>query len=246
MRPGARRAHLDYARLAAGEGASLFFDRFVRCGAAGWPGEALRRYPGLAGWRGVPGLKESLRRLAGCDADLPVLVAGRSAVLMKFAAHLLSYRCQNVLVTDLGWPAYHDTLEAACRHGIRQVTVVPLREALLASEWTEEEAVERVRQAFLRERCDGLFLSAVSNLGVRLPVERIVRAARATSAVRFVVVDGAQAFCHVPVHLDEGCCDLYLAGCHKWLGACHPLGIAVLGRRESRAFIEAAAAVLVR
>jgi len=90
------------------------------------------------------------------------------------------------------------------------------------------------------------FLSAVSNLGVRLPVERIVRAARATSAVRFVVVDGAQAFCHVPVHLDEGCCDLYLAGCHKWLGACHPLGIAVLGRRESRAFIEAAAAVLVR
>src|SRR5690242_4419726 len=110
MGPGARRAHLDFARLAGTEGASPFFERFVRYGAADWPVAAKNRYPGLAGWRGLRGLKDSVRALAGSDADLPVLIAGRSAALMKFAADLLCRRCRNVLTTDLGWPAYDHML----------------------------------------------------------------------------------------------------------------------------------------
>src|SRR5690606_27514384 len=50
--------------------------------------------------------------------------------------------------------------------------------------------------------------------------------------LRYVVVDGAQAFCHVPVDLSGGWCDLFLTGCHKWPGAYHPLGLGFCGRRR--------------
>jgi len=55
--------------------------------------------------------------------------------------------------------------------------------------------------------CDGVFLSAVSNLGVRLPVAKIVRALKATGHLRFVVVDGAQELNHIPTDLSHEHCD---------------------------------------
>ena len=33
-------------------------------------------------------------------------------------------------------------------------------------------------------------------------------------------------------------CDIFLAGCHKWLRAYQPLGLAFFGRQETRPFIE--------
>src|SRR5262249_15476470 len=52
---------------------------------------------------------------------------------------------------------------------------------------------------------------------------------------RLVVVDGAQALAHVPIDLQGS--DVYLAGCHKWLGAGHPLGLAFHPRPRSREFL---------
>jgi selenocysteine lyase/cysteine desulfurase len=100
----------------------------------------------------------------------------------------------------------------------------------------EDELVERIRSEFTRNGCDGLFLTAVSSDGIRLPVERIVRSLEARCRVKFVGVDGAQDFCHAGA--DLRCCDLYLAGSHKWLGAYHPLGIGFYGRRRSIGRIE--------
>jgi len=51
-------------------------------------------------------------------------------------------------------------------------------------------------------------------------------------------VDGSQEFCHVSSDLRHEYCDLYLAGCHKWLQAYHPMGLAFYGRRRSRFVIE--------
>ena len=246
MKPGAQRAHLDITRLAGAEGASLFFERFLRTGAGDWASQARNRYPGLASWKGVGGLKASLRTLTGSVPDLPVLIAARSAALMKFAARLLCHHCHNVLVTDLGWPTYHHILEAECDRRNRLVTLVPLREAFLAGVLTDDEAGDCVSREYQRHACDGLFLTAVSNTGVRLPVERIVRAARAAAPMRFVVVDGAQAFGHVPPDLPGDHFDLYLTGCHKWLGAFHPLGLAFYGRSHSHAVIDNFLSHLVR
>jgi selenocysteine lyase/cysteine desulfurase len=238
MTPRAQQAHLDFARLAGAEGGSLFFERFLQFGADHWPAAAQRTYPGLSDWRGVPALKSSLRVLAGSDPELPVLLAARSAQLMRLAARLLVRTCENVLVTDLGWPPYHDILEAAARWAGRAITVASIRDAVFQGRASEEEVLRRVIDCAIQQGCDGLFLTAVSHLGVRLPVERIVRAVEACRPLRFAVIDGAQEFCHVSADLRNEYCDLYLAGCHKWLGACHPMGLGFYGRRRSRGVIE--------
>lgn len=41
-----------------------------------------------------------------------------------------------------------------------------------------------------------------------------------------ILVDGAQAFAHVPIRESLNACDCYIIGCHKWLGAHLPLGVA--------------------
>jgi selenocysteine lyase/cysteine desulfurase len=235
--PAALRAHQDSVAFAAEVGASVQFERFLMLGLAAGPQIVGDRYRGLAAWTGVGELKRSLRQLVGHGQDLPVLLANRSAQLMRLAGRLLFHPCRNVLTTDLGWPRYHTVLEGEARRAGRAVTRVAVREDVLAGRIGGDELVERVCREFSRRRCDGLFLTAVSHLGVRLPVERIVRAAEAVGEVAFVVVDGAQDFCHSPGPVRTGYCDLYLAGCHKWLSAHHPMGLGFYGRCRSQTVI---------
>lgn len=242
MSPAAQRADRALVALAAAEGNSAYFERFVRHGMSGTAVAADPRYAGLADWAGVGELKQTLRALAGHRSDLPVLVAHRTAQLMKLAARALFHSCRNVLVTDLGWPGYHDILKREAVRASRCVTGVELREGVLPGRIREGELIDRVCAAFGRARCDGLFLSAVSNWGVRLPVERIVRRLEAAHRVWFVVVDGAQEFCHTSGRLETEYCDLYLTGCHKWLGAYHPMGLGYYGRLRSRRALDELAA----
>lgn len=231
-------AHRDSVALAAAEGASARFERFLTHGLAACPREMADQYPGLATWAGVAELKQALRTLMGHGPDLPVLLANRSAQLMRLAGRLLFHPCRNVLTTDLGWPPYHAVLEDEARRAGRTVTTVAVRADVLAGRLGADEVVERVGREYARRRCDGLFLTAVSHLGVRLPVERLVRAAGAAGEVCFVIVDGAQDFCHTHSPVRTGYYDLYLAGCHKWLSAHHPMGLGFYGRARSRTVID--------
>lgn len=226
MPPSAKRAQRDFVEFAATEGASPCFDTLLR---SGLNENAADRFPGLNGWKGIGHFKNCLRSLANGLPDLPVLVASRSALLMKLAGRLLFQRCRNVLISDLGWPGYHDILFRECSRANRMVTVVSLREAITSGRMDADELVSYLADEFGKNRCDGLFLSAVSNLGIHLPAERIVSALQAKNEIWFTVIDGAQDFCHLLANLGDEYCDLYLAGAHKWLGAYHPLGLAFTG-----------------
>jgi len=238
MSPTAQRAHREFARFAGEEGCPLYFEEFLRRGFQTRPDFFAAHYPGLCCWLGIAELKQELRRLTGSPFDLPVLLANRSAQLMKLAARLLFLPCENVLVTDLGWPAYRAILEAERKRTPRQVTELAVREAILRNGADEDAIVSLFCSEFRRSECDGLFLTAVSHEGVRLPVERIVTELEAKAEVRFVVIDGAQAFCHTATDLRHGAFDLYVAGSHKWLEAYHPLGLAFYGKMRSRQLIE--------
>jgi hypothetical protein len=238
MTAGAQAAHVDFVRLAAQEGGTPFFERFLRWGLQAWGARAAARYPALASWQGVAALKERLRLLAGSPPGLPVLLASRSVALMRLAAQLLCHPCRHVLITDLGWPPYYDILHAECCRTGRTLSSVLLRDDALSGRLAEKDIIDRIRRTYLHKGCDGLFLTAVSNLGVRLPIAAIVRAVEADAEVRFVVIDGAQEFGHLPGDLGQDCCDLYLTGVHKWFRAYNPLGVAFYGRARSRQFIE--------
>lgn len=241
----AQQAHIDFARLACEEGGSKFFERFLREGTTAWPAAAKVRFPGLAGWQGIASLKANLRRLAGSSPDLPVLLVSRSSQLMKFAARFLFLTCRHVMATDLGWPPYREILDSEARRAGRTVTTVSLRNMLFRDHANVDEVTEVAKAAFLDAGCDGLFLTAVSHHGLRLPCEELVRSLEAACEVRSVVIDGAQDFCHASADLDHEYCDLYLAGCHKWLGAFHPMGLGFYGRRSSVRMIETLVASLL-
>src|SRR5262249_37754229 len=158
--------------------------------------------------------------------------------LMKLAARLLFLTCENVLTTDLGWPPYRAILDTERERESGRVNEVAVREAILRGKATEDALVSLICSEFRRDHSDGLFLTAVSHDGVQLPVERIVSELEATDPAQFVVVDGAQAFCHTITDLNHARFDLYLAGSHKWLHAYHPLGLAFYGKPQSRQLIE--------
>lgn len=97
---------------------------------------------------------------------------------------------------------------------------------------------KEIARRFVRNRCDSLFLPAVDNLGIRLPVREIVDTLQCVADLRFVVVDGAQALNHIPLSLAKNVCDLFLTGCHKWLGAYNPLGVMSYGNPRSATHID--------
>jgi hypothetical protein len=235
MLPAAQRAHVDFARVCGDEGGSAHLDELLHGGSEAWPASLRRRYPGLAGWHGTLWLKELLARLAGAPHGTPVLLANRSAELMKLAGRALFRRCGCVLHTDMEWPGFLAILDAERRRSRGHLVLFPAREACLRRGLTAAELVRALAGRYRREQCEGLFLSAVSFEGIRLPVADIVASLSDVRPPRFVVVDGAQALAHVPGDLPA--CDVYLAGCHKWLAAGHPMGLAFLARRNSRDFL---------
>ena len=130
-------------------------------------------------------------------------------------------------------------LEAEAGRTGRQVTRVRLRRRILDDRIDRRTVTHTLRTAYVGQACDGLFLPAVDNLGVRLPIRPIVESIGHCRPIRFNVVDGAQALVHVGLRLADNTCDLFLAGVHKWLAAYHPMGIAYFGHPRSRAAISA-------
>jgi len=92
MCPEAQAADRDFARLAGEEGCSLYFEQFLRWGYTALAPARARRYPALEFWAGVSPFKQDLRTVLGLPAERPVLIANRSAQLVRLAARLLCLR----------------------------------------------------------------------------------------------------------------------------------------------------------
>jgi hypothetical protein len=237
MCPEAQAADHDFARLAGEEGCSLYFEQFLRFGFTALPPSLARQYPGLSFWAGVTAFKNDLKTAICLPRQRQVLIANRSAQLVRLAARLLCQRCENILVTDMEWPAYVQALTAECQRKGRVLTTVPMRVAILRDTISQDEAIDQLLNNYRQHNCDGVFLSAVTYQGVQLPIRQFVQSLQPREKPRFVVVDGAQALNHVPLGLADEYCDLLLAGCHKWLRAYHPLGLAFCCRQSTERLI---------
>lgn len=237
MSPSARVAVECFSQFASEHGTSLYMTEFLRHGAGSLPEDLLGRWPGLEKWNGVTSLKDQLRNLAEARPDSEVRLATRSASLMKFAARLLSAPCRNVLITDMTWPRYETILRRTQQLVNCRVTKIALRQSIVRG-IDESRLVDEVSRQFASNGCDGLFAPLVDELGVQLPIARIVERIRSECELRFVVVDGAQAIGQVPLALASDYCDFLFAGTHKWLRAFVPMGIGFFGRPMSRDYIK--------
>lgn len=235
MCAGAATAIEHLSKLARREGLSLNSSRLLLEGSDSALPE-IRGYEGLSDWKGLDELKRALLSAAGRTNPSRVLLTGSSSALFAVARRFLANSCRRVLTTDLDWPFYRRLLR---QHEDRvgsdrfQVVELQLRQAVLAESLSENELVDMVVRQFGDEECDGLLLSGVTYEGLRIPVRSIaIEIARFRQATT-IVVDGAQEFGHVPIELQYGYADLYLACSHKWLGAYHPLGIGYVGRSRA-------------
>ena len=126
----ARLAHLDYVRLAATEGCSLYFSQFLERGFQDWPPSIRQRYPALRDWHGVRELQDALRRLVGADRNCQVMLANRTAQLVRLAARRLCENTRRILVSDLMWPSYRRILEFERRRRRVGISTVSVRRAV--------------------------------------------------------------------------------------------------------------------
>ncbi len=229
LTPSARQIQIDFAHLTSEEAGSLYLEHFLRGGFSAWPHSLQERYPSLRHWQGVTSLQGDFSQLTGSSIDAGLLLAQRSAVLLKLAAQLLRQRCRHILTTDLSWPCYQQSLHRQTFLNGCGLTQLPLRRFLFETQADHRIIAARIIRTYLRNGCDGLFLPAVNHQGIRLPIPLIVQQLRQQAPVRFVVIDGAQALGHIPIDFQDQWGDLFLAGCHKWLGAYHPLGLMFYG-----------------
>ncbi len=246
MAPSAQWALHDFVRLAGEEGCTLYFEHFLKSGFSALPTAHQQRYPGLRCWGGLDELKVALADFAGLAVGSRPLIAGRSTNLMKLAANLLFRTGTRILVTDLTWPNYGSILEREARKSAREIHRVHVRKGILRGAISGSELVHTIARTVIAQQCDGVFIPEISHDGIRLPIAEIVAALRQCNPALFMVVDGAQAFGHVPLNLAQTPCDVYVAGCHKWLGSHLPLGICFLPNPATAADIVRRATELVK
>lgn len=237
MSPRACRATIDFVRLSHEHGSTLYSDDFIQSGCESLPKTIRERYPGLRDWHGPSRLADRLQSLASAKADWRVLLAARSANVMKFAARVQFGQCRKVLITDLTWPSYEAILCRQQKRSGNEIHKVAVLESLLQDKCSMDEVFERLATQYAEHKCDGLFLPLVDNRGIHLPIWKLVDRIRRNAEIRFCVVDAAQALHHVPLNLHEEYCDFVVAGCHKWLCAHAPMGLGFYGRKRSREFI---------
>lgn len=235
--PTAMAIQLDYLRFASERSCCKSIQDLLIQGGQAWPARLQRRYPVLASWAGVGSLKQRLCDIAGAESHTQGIIANRSHTMMHLAAHLLLRNCETVLTTDLAWPAYRDVLTRVAHQLGRRIVEIPLRKAAFTRS-DSESLIDHIGQVFKKCGATGLFLSAISHDGVRLPMAEIAQAVQRSSELRFFAVDGAQHLAHGDCPLTAMNCDFYLAGTHKWLRSLYPLGVGLYGQSRSSAMVE--------
>lgn len=200
------------------------------------PDRLQRQFQGLSNWDGLNLFREKVNAFVGV-ADANCLLSSRTKELMRFSSLLMFSRCRRVLVSDLTWPPYVFCLAEEARRRNAKFNVVSISKSVLSGEADRESVADAIADEYMRLNCDGLFLPALSHLGVKLPIEIIADKIRANGALRFLVLDASQAAGQVPLDSLAKTADLAFFGTHKWISSFTPLGIATLARHESRAFI---------
>lgn len=228
----------DYLRL-HGRGSTAEFVRLIRRGFAAMPAEFRERYRGLRHWPGLAALGRLLGQLVGASPLSTVLLAASSGQLLGVVAQAMLRRCQRILLPDVAWRDYRSLLTHEAASMEAETRPLELLRGVRDERWEPSRIVDYVRRSFLESRCDGILLPAITDQGIRMPVADIVAALRETGRLRFVVVDGAQDFCHAPTRFEELGCDVYLSGSHKWLNAHLPLRFAICRTGDASRIVDA-------
>lgn len=228
MSPTAFKTHCDFVRLMAEDPSSPYTEQFLLDGATASP-EIAQRFPELARWHGIEGLKQQLRNAfaANTDSNTEVLLASRTTSLMQMSIRsLLTNGQRHLLLTDLTWPPYRKWIQRyANRNGIK-LSMLPLRQSIWQRGFTADDVATVILGHVRKTQADSLFLPAVTHTGIRLPLPTILKATYSEPFQVHTIIDASQAYGHIDTTDWTHLADFTFGGCHKWVRAYLPLGVA--------------------
>ena len=236
MCPEARAADHDFASLGQRRRAARCTLN-ISCGGASpafpnlWPGATPACPSGLASTF----FKNELKAVLAMPRQRQVFLANRSAQLVRLAARFLCQRRDNILVTDLEWPAYLNILAAECQQPGRQITMVPVRQAIFRDRIAPEDLAGYLAAEFRRDHCDGLFLQCGHLPGSPPAGPGAGPGPGPTPPAAWCGSRWSPGPQPRSPGSGRGLLRPALAGCHKWLRAYHPLGLALCCRPSVRA-----------
>lgn len=234
--PSAKRALTGALEFNQALGASAYFDELLFSGV-----DAIKiagDFDGLEFWQGIEHFSDGVSRAFFGASDGHTVLASRTGSLMSLAAKMLFARCSNVLVTDLNWQPFNEILFESRINSNCCISTVEIKNQIFDLHETEDEIIQSIASAYIANECDGIFLPAVCNLGVVLPIPKLLNAIRERAEIRCSVVDAAQAINHVDLRWVKDAVDFTFGGTHKWLRSYEPMAVGYFAKPGSRTFIQ--------
>ncbi|GAB5441359.1 MAG: hypothetical protein Fues2KO_17080 [Fuerstiella sp.] len=227
MSPTALKTHCDFVRLMAEDPSSLYTEQFLFDGASATP-EIPQRFPELAYWPGIEGLKQQLRHAfaENTNSDTEVLLASRTTSLMQPSIRsMVAAGKRHLLLTDLTWPPYLKWIKCyAHRSGIK-LSLLKLRRRIWKQGITADDVAMAILEDLRHTGADSLFLPAVTHTGIRMPLPTILQSLSSGVHDVHTIVDASQAYGHTDTNEWTHLADFTFGGCHKWVRAYLPLGV---------------------
>lgn len=237
--PEVRNIQVDCVQLAMTEGCSIYYGAFLNNGFRLLPKSLKKIYPSLSCWKGIQNLRNELSEFPGGQSESNVLFASRTFELARFSIDLLLKKSKRPFSTDLDWPEYNNLLKQASKARKRTPVTFSIRDKIFRENKSESQVIESITKSYSENKCDGLFLTVISNDGIRLPVVKAIKSlSKLSSPPKFIVLDGAQAFNHIPIKDELAHCDFFITGTHKWFQAHNPMGLGFYSNSRSKDFIE--------
>ncbi|HWD00551.1 MAG TPA: aminotransferase class V-fold PLP-dependent enzyme [Candidatus Sulfopaludibacter sp.] len=181
----------------------------------------------IAGYSDVPAIRGKAAKLLNCDLKELALTDNVTSANSYVASGMDLPAGAEIIMSDQEHVGGESPWQnAAARRG-GTVTKFALPKPA-----HDAESILAIVMNAMRPRTKVLFLShVITASGAILPVKQICAEARQRGI--FTVIDGAQAFGHVPVDVKEIGCDAYVGCFHKWMLA--PAGEGFLYLRGDRA-----------
>ena len=233
--PSAKRAIAGALEFNQALGASAYFDELL-CGGAGAL-QIANDFDGLEFWPGIQSLSSDIKETIFGSKRGELVFASKTSSLMSLAAKMLFARCSKILVTDLNWQPFNDILRASATSAECRISTVEIKRQIFDRIVSSDELIEKIVFSFVANQCDGIYLPAVCNWGVSLPIAEILQAIRKRAEIRFSLLDAAQAINHVDLKWVPGEVDFTFGGTHKWLRSYEPMAIGHFSKLGSRSFI---------
>ena len=238
LRPDSLDALQSFSRFLAAHGRIPKFSSVFRDGFAALPAGLQDEFPKLKFWRGLQAFQDSISLIAVGNPSPLVIFSAQSTALMVFAAHVLARGARRILCTDLEFPLLQQAIRSIQEQYGGSLEVLPLRQAIEEEGCDAEELTRQIITAYEQRQCQAIVLSQVTQEGIRLPCEEIIRRLRAFDSSAFLMVDGAQGLELEPSTGIAGQADLYFGVTHKWLEG-PPLGIMLAARESSLDLVKA-------